>query len=559
MQRNIIVSVACLLLILHVGATTVSAQGKWVDSFLRRYRPTAVTFPPGPGVSQQELADMIRSGQLPLTVNDMINLLLSNNLDVGLNRLSPLSSEYILSSLYRTFEPTLRLGATVGRSTTPSTNQFSSESNNQLSHGYSVGFGQTLQTGTRIAVDFSMNRLSTNSPFATFDPSWTDNIRYSFVQPLMRDRGRLINTRQIRIAKNNQELSEIQFEENVINLVVQAQKTYWDLVFAAEDIKVKQRSVDLAQKTLSDNQIQVNVGTMAPIDLIQAQSEVASRKEALVVSTYTQTQNEDQVKKLITSQADPGMVLARLAPMQAARRPVAGDVPGIEEAIRIALENRPEMRQLELELKNKDIDVEYTRNQLLPAVDLSASYTQNGLGGVRNVRAGFGAPVTDKIPGGQWDAMKQLFGYDYTGYQIGINVQIPLRNRAAQADNARAVTDKRIVENRLTSTAQQIALEVRNAVTQVDMNRARIEAAQTARELAERRLESEQKKYDLGASTIRFVLEEQRNVAQAQTNEIAALVNYTKALVDFDRATGMSLKKNNIQIEKTLGLPGAAK
>jgi outer membrane protein TolC len=175
------------------------------------------------------------------------------------------------------------------------------------------------------------------------------------------------------------------------------------------------------------------------------------------------------------------------------------------------------------------------------------------------VRAGFGAPVTDKIPGGQWDAMKQLFGYDYTGYQIGINVQIPLRNRAAQADNARAVTDKRIVENRLTSTAQQIALEVRNAITQVDMNRARIEAALTARELAERRLESEQKKYDLGASTIRFVLEEQRNVTQAQTNEIAALVNYTKALVDFDRATGLSLKKNNIQIEKTLGLPGAAK
>jgi hypothetical protein len=126
MRRNIIVSVACLLMILQVGVTTASAQGKWVDSFLQRYRPTAVTFPPGPGVSQQELADMIRSGQLPLTVNDMINLLLSNNLDVGLNRLSPLSSEYLLTSLYRTFEPTVRLGASVGRSTTPSTIDFSS-------------------------------------------------------------------------------------------------------------------------------------------------------------------------------------------------------------------------------------------------------------------------------------------------------------------------------------------------------------------------------------------------------------------------------------------------
>ena len=133
-------------------------------------------------------------------------------------------------------------------------------------------------------------------------------------------------------------------------------------------------------------------------------------------------------------------------------------------------------------------------------------------------------------------------------------MQIPLRNRAAQADNARAATDKRIAENRIPAQAQQIALEVRNALTQVEMNKARIEAAQKARELAERRLEAEQKKFDLGASTIRFVLEEQRNVAQAQTDEIQSLVNYTKSLVDFDRSVGMTLKKNNIEVEKTLSL-----
>ena len=154
--------------------------------------------------------------------------------------------------------------------------------------------------------------------------------------------------------------------------------------------------------------------------------------------------------------------------------------------------------------------------------------------------------------GGLGDTFSQLFGYDFTGYSVGLSVQIPLRNRAAQGDNARATTDKRIAENRVTAQAQQIALEVRNALTQVDMNKARIETAEKARELAERRLEAEQKKFDLGASTIRFVLEEQRNVAQAQTNQIQALVNYAKALVDMDRAMGMTLKKNNIEIEKTL-------
>jgi outer membrane protein len=416
-----------------------------------------------------------------------------------------------------------------------------------------VGFAQTLQTGTSAAVDFTMNRASSNSRFVAFNPQWSGNMRYSLTQHFLRDFGRSVNAHQIRIAQNNQDISEIQFEEQVIDLVVQAQKTYWDMAFNAEDIKVKQRSMDLAQKTLSDNQVQVNVGTMAPIDLVQAEAEVASRREALVVSTYTQLQSEDQVKKLITAQSDPGMVLARLSPVQPLRNPSQDDIPTVEEAIRIALENRPELRELALQLKNKDIDVEYTKNQLLPSLDLTALYKQNAIGGTTRDTAG------NLIVGGLGDTFTQLFGYNYTGYQVGINLQIPLSNRGAHADNARAVTDKRIAEKRIDSTAQQIALEVRNAVTALEMNRARIDAAQKAHELAERRLASEQKKFDLGASTIRFVLEEQRNVAQAQTDEIAALVNYTKALVDLDRATGMTLKKNSIQIDKTFNLPSVGK
>ena len=281
----------------------------------------------------------------------------------------------------------------------------------------------------------------------------------------------------------------------------------------------------------------------------------------MVVSTYTQAQTGDQVKKLITFQADPGMVLAKLTPKEGARRPSPTDALPPDQAIRIALENRPEMRQLQLDLENKNIDLEYTKNQLLPIVDVIGSYTQNGVGGIETLRSGFGptAPIIAVNRGGVGDAFQQLFGYNYTGYSVGVSVQIPLRNRAAQGDNARATTDKRLSENRISAQAQQIALEVRNALTQVDMNKARIETAQRRENWRERRLEAEQKKFDLGASTIRFVLEEQRNVAQAETNEIQALVNYTKALVDMDRAMGMTLKKNNIEIEKTLSASLAAR
>ena len=547
-----------LLVMFALFRTSASARAEintnFVKEFLNRYRPLKVGSPAA-AQSSQDVASLIRTGQLPLSVGDLINLIIQNNLDVGVNRLTPLSSRYLIETTYRPFEPTLNLQASVTRNTSPATSQLiGAQSLSTLGGAYSLGFSQALDTGTTLGVDFVMNRNSSNSTFNTFNPSYTGLLRYSFSQHLLKDYGRVNNRRQIRVAQNNQKISETQFERQLIDLVAQAQRGYWDLVFAAEDIKVKQRSMDLAQKTLSDNEIQVRIGTLAPIDVVQAESEVANRRVQYVTSTYTEVQTQDQVKKLITSQGDPGLILAKLIPSQVVPKPQSSDVPPVEQAIKIALENRPEIKQLQLDLQNKKIDLEYTKNQLLPAVDLFAAYNQNGVGGKETIRNGFGptAPIVARSEGSIFDAFGQLFGYGYTGYSVGLSVQIPLRNRAAQGENARAMTDERIAEQRITSQAQQIALEVRNALTQVDMNRARIEAATKARELSERRLEAEQKKFDLGASTIRFVLEEQRNVAQAQTDELQAIVNYTKALVDIDRAMGMTLKKNNIEIEKTL-------
>jgi outer membrane protein len=559
-----------VLAVLLTGFSMAAPAGaeintNFIKDFLQRYRPSNVAFSsPVSAASPQQLPDLIRSGQLPLTMGDLINLILQNNLDIGVNRLSPLSSQYLIDTFYRTFEPTLHLQATVNRNTSPATTILAGAANpSTLAGAYTVGFSQSLMTGTVVAIDATMNRSSSNSTFSTLNPSWSGSLRYSFTQHLARDFGRQVNARQIRVAKNNEKMSEVQFERQLIDLVAQAQRSYWDLVFTAEDIKVKQRSVDLAQKTLSDNQIQVQIGTLAPIDLVQAESEVANRKVQFVTSTYTEVQTQDQVKKLLTSQGDPGMVMAKLQPVEGVRKPDASDVLPVDEAIKIALENRPEMKQIQLDLENKKIDYEYTKNQLLPTVDLIASYAQAGVAGSRAATNSFfggaNATVNPDLIGGLGTAFGQVFSYNYTGYSAGISVQIPLRNRAAQADNARAATDMRIAETRIPAQAQQIALEVRNALTQVEMNKARIEAAQKARELAERRLEAEQKKFDLGASTIRFVLDEQRNVAQAQTDELQSLVNYTKSLVDFDRAIGMTLKKNNIEIDKTLNLGATAK
>jgi outer membrane protein len=534
----------------------------FIKEFLARYRPSNVAFPasPAPGSSQQ-MAQLIRNGQLPVTMADVINLILLNNLNIGVNRLSPLSSQYLIETNYRPFEPTLRLTATVNRSTSPSTSVLVGASSlSTLSGSYTASFSEALATGATVGVNLSVNRNSTNSSFSTFNPSYSGQVQYTFSQHLLNNFGRSINQRQIRIAKNNQKTSESQFEQQLITLVAQAQKSYWDLVFSVEDIKVKQRSVDLAQKTLSDSQIQVNIGTLAPIDLIQPESDVATRHVQFVTSTYTQVQTQDQVKKLITSQGDPGMIPAQIIPLQGVKKPDPSDILPVEQAIKIALENRPEMKQLQIDLENKKIDLQYTRNQLLPTVDFNASYTQNGVGGTQksggpNIFSAPPYPPLVIIPGGLGNAFSQLFGFGYTGYSVGFSVQVPLSNRAARGDNARSMTDERTAEQKITAQAQQIALDVRNALTQLEMNKAQIEATGKARELSERSLEAEQKKFDLGASTIRFVLEDQRNVAQAQTDELQSLVNYAKSLVDLDVAMGMTIKKNNIEIEKTLN-PG---
>jgi outer membrane protein len=546
-----LLTVVCVVLGLSVPAF---AQKDFFDNFLKRYRTQAVSIPAFPGASNQNpLEALIRSGVLPLSIGDVINLTLQNNLDIGVNRLTPLSTQLLIGSYYGVFEPTIRLGATVNRNTSPALSQLSGASSlSQLTHNYTVGFGQSLDTGTTLGVDFTLTRSSSNSSFSTFNPSWTGTLRYSIGQHLLRDYGRSVNLHEIRIAQNNKQISDTQFELQVIDLVTQAQKTYWDFVFTAEDTNVKQRSLDLAKQTQTDNETQVRIGTLAEIDVIQAKAEVAARNEQLVISTHTAVQIEDRIKKLVSNQADPGLVLAKFSPSQAARRPMTGDVLSAVDAIRLAAENRPEVRQLELELKNRDIDVKYTKNQLLPLLDLAASFTQDGVGGVETLRSGFNGPIIAVNRGGFTDAFGQLFGYGYTGYSAGFNLQIPIRNRAQQATYARAVTEKQLAENRIAALLQQIALEVRNAITEVEMDKARIETAEAARDLAEQRLQAERKKFELGASTVRFVLEEQRNVTQAQTNEIAALTDYAKAMVDYEKALGVTLKNHNIEIEKTL-------
>jgi outer membrane protein TolC len=546
------------VVLLAAFASSSSAQSNWVGHFLNRYRPPTVD-PAAkitPQVSDAPWRLMVQQGTLPLSANDVIRLMLQSNLDVTVNRFSPLSNGYYIDTLLRPFEPTLNIGATVGKSTQPVASQLTAGAGatafSQLFHRYAVSYSQTLHTGTKLDVGMFVNRRSDNDAFSKFNPSYNGTLSYQISQPLLRNFGRNINDTPIRIARNNRNMSEIEFETQMMDLVTSAQDLYWDLVYQREDIKVRKQSLELAQKTLSDNKRQVQIGTMAPIDVLQAEAAVAQREEQMVTTSYIADQTQDRVKRLMTNLSDPALVLAQLIPVDPPRKANSDDVMSLEDAIKYALESRPELRQLDLQLQNSDIALAYSKNQLMPSLNFNLNYTQSGVGGVQRLREELGGPITAIVHGGLTDAFGQIFGYNFTGYSVGFNLSIPLGNKSEQADFAKTLTDKQAIAARRNRLVQQIALEVRNANSQVEMNRARITAAEKALELANSQLEAEQKKFQLGTSQLRFVLQEQQNVTAAQTSQIQALVNYAKSLVEYDRAVGRTLRKNNIEIDKQL-------
>jgi outer membrane protein len=551
-----------IVLLLSLVTTPAYAGSSWVEQFLMRYRPVSLgpekpptrpsIRPAAAAEGDSTLAALQQGGPAALTIQDMLRLMLENNLDVNANALPPQTAQFLINTFYQPFDPSLRISATVGRTTLLSTSLLTGAPTlSTLSDTYSIGYGQTLLTGTSVGVNWLMTRTSSNNSFLLYNPSYNGALQYTLSQHLLRDRSRGVNAHQIRVAQFNQKISAVQFEQQLVDLVTQAETTYWNLVYAQEDIKVKARSRDLAQKTLEDNKIQADVGLMAPLDVVQAESEAATREVDLIKATYAETQVQDQVKKVISNSPDLRTVMATLNPIDRVRPPSPDDVMPLDDAIRYALENRPELRSAELQKKNADVDVEYTTNHLKPILDFNASYTQNGTGGVESIRAaGFNTPVSQVIPGGFGDALGQMFGYGFNSYAVGFTLQVPLRKRSLVADRDRAVSTQRTTQAQAAATAQQIALQVRNALSVVEMNRAQITAAQKARDLAEQRLNGEELKLQVGVSTSFFVLQYQRDLAAAEETELQSVIGYMQSLIQFDQAIGRTLKRNSIEIDK---------
>ncbi|MGH8458835.1 MAG: TolC family protein, partial [Nevskiales bacterium] len=420
-----------------------------------------------------------------------------------------------------------------------------------------------------------------NSLFSTLVPELNSGFRLTMRQRLLSGFGLGPNTRFIRIARNNREISDIAFRNQVISTVSQIQNIYWDLVNAYEDVKVRERSRALAEKTLSDNRKQVEIGTLAPIEIVRAESEVATRNQELIVAQTNLQLQQLLMKNAITRDlSDPRLAAAPVIPTDSMQIPEQEPVAPVQDLIRDAFQHRPELSQARIDLTNRDINQKAARNAMLPTVDLVAWYGASGLAGDQNPNITCGnvnaspppnctpaPPAVGSIQRTGWpNAFRDLFDHSNPDYAIGFNVTIPLRNRAAQADQVRSELEYRQAQLRLRQLENQVGIEVRNAQFALQQNRARVDAATKGRQLAQESLDAEQKKYALGASTNFQVLQAQRDLTLAESNLVTARSAYEKTRVELDRVTGLTLARNNISmgdaesgmVETMPNIPGVA-
>ena len=489
------------------------------------------------------------SGPRPdLTLEDALARALERNLDIAVQRLNPLVVDLNLAQALSAYSPTFDTSLSTNSSTSPSSTQLDG-GQRVVSDRKVINTGITQAVawgGGRYTVDFNNNRNASTNTFSSFNPSYRSSFQGSYTQPLLRG-FRIDSTRQqIQVTRINRDIADIDLRQLLTNTVSSVQDAYWDLVYATGTLEVQRQALELAETLIRDNEARVEIGTMAPIEIVSARSEAAQRRQSLAQAEQNLATAELALKQLIVGGTDDEYWAATLNPVDLPTL----EVPPIdlEEAIRTALDERTDIARSRRQLDINNVNLSSLSNSRLPAVDLVGTYQLQGQGGTRFNRTGLGGSVFQEIPGGITDAFNQLYDVDFPTWNVQLTVSYPLGQSAADAQYARARIQVQQVQAQLRQLGLQVATEVTNAVLQIQGIARRIEASTAARELATEQLAAEQSKFAAGLQTNFFVVQAQRDLATAQDTELRAILDQQKALVEFDRVQRTSLSGAGISI-----------
>ena len=490
---------------------------------LEQTRPTVP--PPEPGTT------------VGLTLDEATARALERNLELAVERLNPQTFDLNFARLEAAYRPTLTSVIGQRALVRPPSNQLNGGNIVQDdTTTYNAGITQALRWGGgEVTLQFNNNKQVTSNIFANFNPTFNSNFNATLVQPLLR--GFLIDNvrQQLRVTALNRDISEIQLRGTIATTLARVRNTYWELVYAIDALDVARGSLELAERLVADNRARVEVGTMAPLDVVQAEAEVATRRQVVATAEATWRTSELELKRLIVNGTDDPLWRAAINPTD--RPTFAAEALNVEAAVRRALDTRTDLAQARKTVESNDVTMRFLDNQRLPFVDLTANYGVQGLGGTAFIRqgTGLGSSVIGTIPGGYSNAFNSLFGRDYPTWTMQLNVTYPIGASAADAQFARGRVQRNQSAAQLRALELTVATEVTNAALQVENGLKRYEAAQAAQMLAQTRLEAEQSRFDVGLSTNFFVVQAQRDLATAQSSALRALLDYRQALVDYQR------------------------
>ncbi|MGO8818272.1 MAG: TolC family protein [Terriglobia bacterium] len=505
--------------------------------------------PPQPLPDTRSFRDYIVDGKLRLSLHDAMLLLLEHNTEVHIDRLAVTDAEFDVERALATFDPAFTSSFNSERSKESTDSQLQGASTlSDLEQQTTFGYTQTLQTGTNFNIGLSADKSSTNSIFFFFDPAIFASLDFTVTQPLLRGNGRFVNRAPILIARRNVAQSTAQFEGQVSDSLYQLVQGYWTVVQARENMKIAQKSQDLAQASYDRDKRALELGALPPLDIYRSEAEVANRKVQVIQAQYQLKSMEDQFRRLLGADQDAEV---RLLDLDLVENPEpSGELAGVDtkEAEATALAHRSEVDALRQQMAANDITIRLDHNSLLPNLSLSGLYQSNGLGG-NQYDASVMPPVLVSR-GGLGDALSQIGGFGYPTYGFTLSLNLPIKNHSAEANLGNAMVARRRTQYLAREQEENIALQVATAVHQLDQARISLNASRVAYDLSRKSLEAEERKYQLGAQTIFFVLQAQTVLASAEAAVLQAEISYQLALAAVDHATGMLLDHNRIEVQK---------
>jgi outer membrane protein TolC len=496
--------------------------------------------------------DYVVDSKLELSLKSYLDLVMANNPNVSIQRLSVITFEDAVMRAFGNFDPLGTASFQSTRSLTQGTTALSGASTlDLLTQPFSLGWQQLLSSGATYNIGYFDTKSSTNSSFATINPTYNSSLNVSFSQPLLRGRGSFITKLPITIARARLASARSTVEDQVIQILVNAEQAYWAVVGAREGVRVAEENYKLADTALKRANRELELGASSPLDIFQPQANFANAQLARIQARYTLQQMEDALRMQMGADLDVKYRSMPIVATEPVTPPPDADLDR-ERMVLLAMEKRQDLRAARQSLDVDDLNIKQANDNLRPNLALNGQYSTSGVGGpayqLQNA-FGAGSQVVSVTPGGITDALSQMFGFGQPTYGFGLSLTLPIRNRAAAANLTDAAVGKKIDALRLRAIAQTVRLQVLNAITNLENSRASVALARSARDLAQKRVDAEQKKYELGIDQIFFVLAAQTDLTTAESQLVNQTISYRLNQLALLRALGTLLEERRVTIQ----------